>query len=627
MKFKILNLQNLFILVSILVLWWITALKIEPLLHYHFQQTGFLTTYDFFKSYAVSPGGMADYLAEFIAQYFSLNALGSFFIVAIAALQGFIAFNLVSRLVGKTKMGFLIFTLILLFGVMVLCDYRYPYYASIRLLIAFVFTWGFYFINQKYPKSGRFCWPVMAVLLFYLASGPALFIFTLSTAAIVIYTDKTKVWHKTIPAFLLFAAALPYVGYKFIFQQTLGNLYRITTVKPPELLAYSTFYQLYIYYALLPIILFLFLFFVRTNEPKPATNLKKEKTSPKVSFYKKAPFILSLQVAGIAALGWFLFIQSFEPFKKKILYIEYYAENEQWDEILKVAEDISVYDFRVNFQINRAFAHLGQLPDRLFSYPQLLGVNGLIFDNSNMNGSFIMPNSDLYFDLGFMSVSQRWAFEAQTLMPNSPRILKRLVMVNLINRQYQLAGQFLKVLDQNMLCHDWVSKYQKYVSDTTLTEKDPLMAKKRRFSPRTDYVHVDALHDLKFLFETNKENRFAYNYLLTYCILDSNYPELIKYIPYYTTFNLKTLPRSWEETLAIYIVKTKAVPDFITPETISKGCMQRLSLFNKTMKQYKNDIHAAEGPMRASFEDTYWYYMLYLSPKVTNVLNNKSAVR
>ncbi len=48
--------------------------------------------------------------------------------------------------------------------------------------------------------------------------------------------------------------------------------------------------------------------------------------------------------------------------KKKLLYIEYYAENEQWNKVLKVAEDIKTYDFRVNFQINRAYAHFGPTP-------------------------------------------------------------------------------------------------------------------------------------------------------------------------------------------------------------------------------------------------------------------------
>lgn len=626
MKYKILNLQNCFILISIVACWWVTAFKIEPFLHYHFQQTGFLTTYDFFHNYAVYAGGIADYAAEFIAQYFSFNLLGSLLIVAIASLQGLIAMELITRLFGKSKWRFSAFAVILIVGVMVLCDYRYPYYASIRLLFAFLFTGGFYLLKNKYPKASLYVWPLLAGLLFYLASGPALFVFTLSTVLMIIYTEKVNTWAKVSPAFLIIAALLPYIGYKFIFQTTLMNLYRITVVKPPELLAYSTFYQLYIYYALLPALLIIFLFLSRVREKAPVSPIKKGKTVVKVSIYKQPSFSLSIQLAGFAALGYLLFIQSHEPFKKKLLTIEYYAENEEWNKVLKVAEEINSYDFRVNFQINRAYAHLGQLPEQLFNYPQLLGVNGLFFDNSNMNGSFTMPNSDLYFDLGFMSESQHWAFEGQTLMPNSPRILKRIIMINLINRKYDLAEQFLNVLDKNMLYHDWVSEHKRYIADTTLTATNKVIAEKRRFNPHKRYVHTNALDDLKLLFETNRANRFAYDYLITFCILDSNMPEYMNYIPYFTSFNIKTLPRSWEETLSIYIIRNKTIPPFVTEETVSKGCMQRMSKFNQTTKQFNNDLKVAQSALRRDFENTYWYYMIYLDPKVTKVLNNKAGV-
>lgn len=627
MKLKILNLQNLSILLTTLVALWVTAMKTEPFLHYHFQQIGFLTTFDFFKPFTTYPGGIADYVAEFISQLFSFNLFGSALIVAIAALQGLIALNLITRITGNTKLGYTLFSIVLLSGVIIVSDYRYPYYISIRLLLAFVFVWAYYILYSKLPKLKLIVWTIAGFLLFYIASGPALFVFTLSTAAIIIYTEKTKTWLKVIPAMLIFAGILPLVGYKFLFQVTLQNLYNITVIKPPELLAYSTYYQLYIYYSLLPAILCIFLFLVRIPEKEQAVSQPKRKTKPQISFYKKMPFILSVQVAGIAVIGYFLFIKTHEPFKKKILLIEYYAENQQWDKLLKVAEEIEIYDFRVNFQINRAYANLGQLPERLFTYPQLLGVNGLFFDNSNMNGSFTMPNSDLYFDLGLMSESQHWAFEAQTLMPNSPRILKRLIMINLINRKYQLAQEFLTVLDQNMLYHKWVDKYKKYVSDTTLAAADKLIAEKRRFNPQKEYVHIEPLNDLKLLFETNKENRFAFDYLLSHCILSSNYPDFMNYLPYFKKYNIKTLPRSWEEALAINILKTKTIPDFVTAETISDGCMKRIGAFNKTVTQFNNDLQAAKNTLRRYFEDTYWYYMLYLDPKVTNVLTNKSQVR
>lgn len=626
MKFKILNLTNGFILLSLLAACWITASKVEPFLYYHFQQTGFLTTYEFFHGYAVMAGGIADYVAEFIAQLFYFNIWGSALIVGVAALQAFIALDLVTRLTGKTKAAFAIFASILLLGVMVMFDYRYPYYASIRLLFAYIFTYGFYFLNRKYQRLSLYIWPALAILLFYLGSGPALFIFTASTLLMIVAKEKRAVGAIVVPAFISMAALLPYLGYQFVFQSTLPNLYRLTVVKPPEMLAYSTFYQLAAYYALLPLLLLVFIFFIRKSEEKPVEKVKKGKSEAKTKWIHRPAFLLAVQVIGLTGAGYFLFIKSHDPHKKNLLRIEYYAEIGDWQKVLAVAEAISSYDFKVNFQVNRAYEHLGSLPDRLFAYPQILGVHGLFFENSNTNGSFTMPNSDLYYDLGLMSESQRWAFEGQTLIPNSPRILKRLVMINLINREYKLAENFLNVLDQNMLCKDWVADHKRFIADTTLTNSDPEIVQKRKCNPKKRYVHTNPLEDLKLLLETNPMNRFAYDYLITFCILDSNFNDLLYYLPYSANFNIRTLPRSWEEALSIYIIRKKTIPPFMTEETISVACKKRMMQFNKTTKQFNNDLAAAKPALRASFEDTYWYYMLYLDPKITKVLTKKAEV-
>lgn len=626
MKLKIFNWTNGFILLSLLAAYWITANMIEPILHYHFQQTGFLTTYEFFHSYAVQAGGIADYTAEFIAQFFYNNTMGSLLIVGIAAIQGFIALDLITRLTGKNRVGFLIVASILLFGVILLFDYRYPYYASIRLLFAYLFTYGFYFLYRKYQRLSLYGWPVLAILLFYLGSGPTLIIFTASTLLIIGRHEKTAVWGIAVPVFLAFSAILPYIGYQFIFQTTMPNLFRLAVVKPPESLVYSTYYQLGTYYLLLPVFLLIFLFLVRKKEIQPAAPIKKGKYVEKKKWYYQPALLLFIQVIIIAGASYLLYVKSYDPHKKNLLRIEYHAEMGEWQKVLEVTENIETYNFKVNFHVNRAFAHLGTLPDRLFSYPQVLGVYGLFFDTSVLSGNFTMPSSDLYYDLGFMSESQHWAFEAQTLMPNSPRILKRLVMINLINRKYQLADEFLNVLDQNMLYHDWVADHKRFIADTTLTNRDPEIVQKRKYNPNKRYVHINPLNDLKLLFETNHNNRFAYDYLITLCILESNFNELIHYLPYSASFNIRTLPRSWEEALSIYIIRNKTIPPFMTDETVSMACKKRMVQFNKTMKQFNNDPAAAKSTMRASFEDTYWYYVLYLDPKVTNVLNNKSEV-
>jgi hypothetical protein len=627
MKIKIFNLSNLLILLSILVAWWLTAFRIEPFLLYYAQQIGFSTTFDFLKSNLDNPGGISNYLADFVTQFFSFNTFGSFLIVAIASVQGLMALNIVNRLMGKTKLSFSIFAVILLLGVMVLCDYHYPYHASIRLLFVFIFSWIFCIINEKFTRQSFYYWPVMALVLFYLASGSALIVFAISSTLILIHTQPKKIWITATPLFLIFAGIVPFIGYKLVFPTSLMNLYRVTEIKHPEMLAYTTFYQLYAYYLILPVVLLVIFLLKLIPENKPAAKPAKGKIKVKISVFRKTPFIVSMQLIGCVALGYFMFVKSFDSFMKKLHYIDFYAENGKWNEILKVAESIKVYDFRVNYQIDRAYAHLGQLPEQLFNYPQLLGSKGIIFDTSTMNGSFTMPTSDLYFDLGLMSESAHWAFEAQTLLPNSPRILKRLVMINLVNRKYELAKKFLNVLDQNMLCKDWVNKYGKYVSDTTLAANDKIISEKRRFTPQKKAITSFPVENLKLLLETNKDNRMAYDYLLTLCILDSNFPDFIKYVQDYRYYNIKTLPSSWAEALSVYILKIKSMPPFVSDETISNECLQRFKAFNNTMLQFNNNKDAAQNTVRRDFENTYWYYLLYLNPKVTNAFNNKTLIR
>jgi hypothetical protein len=627
MKIKFLNLSNVLILLSILIAWWLTAVKIEPFLLYYAQQIGFSTSFDFLKDNLSLPGGISNYLADFVSQFFLFNTFGSFLIVAIASVQGFLALNIITRLMGKTRFSFSSFTVILLIGVLVLTDYHYPYHASIRLMFVFLFTWVFSIINEKFPRQSAYLWPAIAILLFYLASGAALIVFSVSSAVILIQTRPKKYWLTIAPVFLLFAGIVPFIGFKFLFPTSIFNLYWVTELKHPEILAYTTFFQLYAYYLILPVVLLVISLLKLIPESKPVVKPVKGKKNDKISFLKKPVFILSAQIILCAAFGYFMFVKSFNSLTKKLHYIDYYAEKEQWQKILGVAESIKVYDFRVNYHIARAYAHLNQLPDQLFNYPQLLGTKGIIFDSSTMKGSFIMPTSDLYFDLGFMSESARWAFEAQTLIPNSPRILKRLVMINLVNKKYELAGKFLKILDQNMLCKKWVDKYEKYVSDTTLAANDKVIAEKRRFNPLKKAINGIPVENMELLLETNKDNRMAFDYLLALCILDTNFPVFVKYVQNYKYYNIKTLPNSWAEVLSVYILKIKSIPPFVDDETISKECMGRFKAFNDAMLQFNNNKDAAQNTIKRDFENTFWYYLLYLNPKVTSALNNKTPIR
>jgi len=232
-----------------------------------------------------------------------------------------------------------------------------------------------------------------------------------------------------------------------------------------------------------------------------------------------------------------------------------------------------------------------------------------------------MNNSDLYFDLGYMDESQRWAFEAQTLLPNSPRVLKRLIQINIIKKEYLIAQKYLNVLGQNILYKEWVGKYEKYINDPSLSERDQAIVEKQLFSPKENLFILQPYENLKLLVKTNKKNRLAYDYLLALCLLDKQFNKFIEFVQNYPEYNIKKLPRSWEEGLAAYIYKTGIVPQFVTSQTISKECLDRLKAYNNTLAKSNNDKHAAQNVLREYFENTFWYYLFFLN---TNS-NNKST--
>jgi hypothetical protein len=127
--------------------------------------------------------------------------------------------------------------------------------------------------------------------------------------------------------------------------------------------------------------------------------------------------------------------------------------------------------------------------------------------------------------------------------------------------------------------------------------------------------------NFKLLVKTNKKNRLAYDYLITLCLLDKRLNEFVEFVQLFPDYNIKKLPRSWEEALSAYIYKTGTVPQFVTSETISKKCIERLKSFNKTIAKFNNDKNAAQNVMHENFGNTFWYYLFYLNTSSTNISN------
>jgi hypothetical protein len=636
------NLTNILLLFISLAAWWFTAFVINPELQYFLQQTAFLTDRLFFQGYASYPGGIADYLAVFIGQFFHFKIFGSFLIILVAALQGLIAMNLVQRVTGKVNWNFSIFALILFGSVWVQCDYHYPFYASSRLLLASIFVWIFTVLIQNISGIRIYLGFVLALLLFYLAGGASLFVFTAAAILIHIRFLVKKTEWLVLPALILLSGLIPYVAYKYLFLVDLSLVYSITHSKSPYILYYIADYKLYALYALLPVYLLISVLSykfrkypeqaithsVESKKEHVAVSKQVKKNSGKMDkktvlqaekkvrkpwnteYISLAGQFIILLAGGILCLN---FTQD-KVDRTKIM-VSFYGAERDWTNVIKTEQSLKDYDPFVNFEYNKALANTGKLAENLLNYPQLAGSRGLFLDGTvTSDVPFIC--SDQYYDLGFINESAHWTFEAQTIFPNSPRLMKRLVQIHLITGQYKIAEKFLNRLSENMLYQDWVNEYRKFIQDTSLVAKDPEFAWKRKCQPLGNFAassYVDKLHKLM---EANPANRIAWEYLLCSSLLDSDLGTFEKLLRENKSFPKNPLPRSWDEAMVLfsYIKQTTPGPEDVR---FSPEKLKQFVSFIKAMKPFGNDWKSARQSLKNDFGTTYWYYIKCLSPKVT----------
>jgi len=645
MQLNIRNLTNLLLLFSLLVAWWIIANVINPELHYYLQQSAFLTDSLFFEGFTKYPGGIADYVSEFIVQFFYFKTFGSFLILLVASLQGIIAIRLIQQIAGKVKLNYSVVSLILLLSVLVQCNYYYPFYASIRLLVTFGMVWIFTVLTLQFPQWRFYISFILAMLLFYLAGGAALFTFAVSVILIQIRFFGKRADLLMLPIFALFSGALPYLAYKYIFLVNLSLVYSITHSKSPLILYYIPDFKLITLYSILPTYILCAVLFNRfkmksikskkaltkTIETKSGNEttkgigkkaIKKSENRPvlkietsKSKIWDSPVLWLVGQFTFIAVLAILSINFTFDKTARNKILVSFYGANGDWVNVIKTAESLKEYDLFTNFEYNRALANTGKLADNIFNYTQLVGPSGLFIDGT-ITSDIPFICSDQYYDLGFINESQHWAFEAQTIFPNSPRLMKRMVQINLVNGKYKLAEKFLRRLDENMLYHDWVAIHQKYINDTSLVSRDSTFSWKRKCEPVDAFTASSHMLKLHKLLEANPANKMALDYLLCSTILDGDLATFKALMNENKNFIQTPLPRSLDEALVLYYYMARKAP--ATNEIhFTKERKEQFNSFIKAIKPFGNNWNLASLSLQKDYGTTYWYYIKCLNPKIT----------
>jgi hypothetical protein len=552
-------------------------------LNYQEQYQMFLFTADYFFQLMEKPGGFSDYMGNFFTQFFFYSWVGAIVIASMLTLLQRAVWS-VSRRMGANPL-FVPITFIpsfLYWGL--LCDENYLLggLAAILLVAAWIRA---YTLLNSIPL--RISFLLISIPVLYWLAGGAFLLLPLFAISREITARKIKNLHLALLAFacILLSVAFPILSKTYFLQYPTQQVWVGTN-----------YYRFPVNIPLAVGVIGILIVFIPFALRFLSTKFQPNKTT----------LILTIQlfvliVGGSAIISW-----SADMEKEEVMAYDFNVRMRKWNRVIELADQKSPSGPLSVTCLNLALAKQGLLADRMFHYYQN-GVGGLLPDFTR---DYTIPTiaGEVYYHLGFVNTAQRYAFEAMEALPDyqkSVRSVKRLAETNLINGNYAVAGKYLHLLQQTFYYRGWAKQALQTMKDEKLIEQHSEWGWLRQCRTKEDFLFSEAEKDmmLGILFMQNKTNRMAYEYLMAYTLLSKDMKHFRQYFPLGESFNYKSIPVSYQETLIYIWGMSNNDPTLDIPYPVNPAIKQRFQAYQNISRQSN-----PEANLRAEFSDSYWYY-------------------
>lgn len=245
--------------------------------------------------------------------------------------------------------------------------------------------------------------------------------------------------------------------------------------------------------------------------------------------------IAQLVVIVLAAVPLLRF--SFDRATYELIDYDYLVRTHQWQRIIEKAGKHQASSPMSVSCVNLALAMQGQLCDRLFEFYQN-GAEGL-FPTFTRDMTSPLPTAEAFYQLGMVNDAERYTFEAQEAIPNyrkSGRLTRRIAQCEIINGNYAVAAKYLRMLENSLFYRQWAKSQERFLYNSAAVKADPEYGRLRDIRiKRHDYLFSDQEMDqmLGLLLVDNKkyDNRMAYEYLIAYELLQRDLDRFMQYYP------------------------------------------------------------------------------------------------
>ena len=552
----------------------------------------FLFDTGYFLERIVLPGGLADYISEFLVQFYYMPVLGGAIIALLLMGIQTAVWGLMKQYGARHDFpGYLLSFLPSIALWCAMGDQNVLLSFVVALFGALVIGW---IHNRFHNRLVKVVFELVSTALVYWFLGPVVFLY----AALMIGDTLKNALQKgnvlsgigysvcililTIAWILLSTQTLQYP----VSRLFLGlNYYRYPGV---------TFLLIYIVMALAAFIPFLGMVHPHSSALQ---KWQKSKWVMAVAYV----IVLFASVCGIRT--------SFDELTYEMIDYDFWIRTEQWNKIIEHAEKKPATSPLGVSSVNLALSQTGQLPDRLFEFYQN-GVEGL-FPAFSRDMTSPVSTSEVFYRLGMVNDAERYMFEAQEAIPNfrkSARLTRRIAECEIINGNYEVAAKLLRRLQKTIFYSNWANQTIALLGNEKAINRHPIYGKLRKYrEKKQDFLFSDREMDqmLGLLFLNDKSNKMAYEYLMCYVLLQRDFNKFMQYYPLGRFVGYDHIPRSFQEILIEQWMKTHNDPRTIPYSVDAQNVNNTLNFIQIYLRNPK-DPQLSQQP----YVSNAWYYMV-----------------
>ena len=535
----------------------------------------FLFDTGYFLERIVLPGGLADYISEFLVQFYYMPVLGGAIIALLLMGIQAAVWGLMKQYGARHDFpGYLLSFLPSIALWCAMGDQNVLLSFVVALFGALLMGW---IHNRFHNRLVKVVFELVSTALIYWFLGPVVFLYA---ALMIGDTLKNALQKGSILSGMGYSACILIliIAWILLTTQTLQYpLYRI--------FAGLNYYRYPGTISPLPFIVMVWAVVIPFLGMIPCHRKSLQKL-------QQSKVVIVLSYVLVIVASWFGIKASFDEMTYDLIDYDFLVRTEQWDKIIEKAEKKQATTPLSVSCVNLALSQKGMLADRLFEFYQN-GGEGL-FPTFTRDMISPVSTAEIFFRLGMVNDAERYMFEAQEAIPNyrkSARLTRRIIECEIINGNYQVAAKLLRRLQKTLFYSNWANQTMALLGNEKAINWHPVYGKLRKYrEKKQDFLFSDQEMDqmLGLLFLNDNHNRMAYEYLMCYELLQRDMEKFMQYYPLGRFVGYDHIPRSFQEILIGNWMKTHSDPRTIPYSVDAQNVNNTLSFIQLYMQNPKN---------------------------------------